>query len=146
MNAASAAGLMDALPWLFIAATWQRSCPSMAYRQHLRQRRMPPVKVELLTVNQPDQMQAAEGIQSMVAEAGFDLRIQAIEFASSLQASQRGDYELYLIGWSGRVGNVSHYSNPAVDKLLEDGRALTDVAKRRPIYARCSRNCAATCR
>jgi peptide/nickel transport system substrate-binding protein len=99
----------------------------MAYRQHLRQRRMPPVKVELLTVNQPDQMQAAEGIQSMVAEAGFDLRIQAIEFASSLQASQRGDYELYLIGWSGRVGNVSHYSNPAVDKLLEDGRALTDV-------------------
>ena len=39
----------------------------------------------------------------MVAEARFDLRIQAIEFASSLQASQRGDYQLYLIGWSGRV-------------------------------------------
>src|SRR5689334_889590 len=84
-----------------------------------------PVKVELLTPNQPDQLQAAEVIQSMVAEAGFDLRIQAIEFASSLQASQRGDYELYLIGWSGRVdvdgntyqflhtgqgNNASHYS------------------------------------
>jgi peptide/nickel transport system substrate-binding protein len=109
-----------------------------------------PVKVELLTVNQPDQMQAAEVIQSMVAEAGFDLHIQAMEFASSLQASDRGDYELYLIGWSGRVdvdgntyqflhtgqgNNASHYSNPAVDKLLEDGRSLTDVAKRRPIYA-----------
>jgi len=109
-----------------------------------------PVKVELLTVNQPDQMQAAEVIQSMVAEAGFDLRIQAMEFASSLQASQRGDYELYLIGWSGRVdvdgntyqflhtgqgNNASHYSNPTVDKLLDDGRALTDVAKRRPLYA-----------
>ena len=109
-----------------------------------------PVKVELLTVNQPDQMQAAEVIQSMVAEAGFDLRIQAMEFASSLQASDRGDYELYLIGWSGRVdvdgntyqflhtgqgNNASHYSNPTVDKLLEDGRSLIDVAKRRPIYA-----------
>jgi peptide/nickel transport system substrate-binding protein len=109
-----------------------------------------PVKVELLTVNQPDQMQVAEVIQSMVAEAGFDLRIQAMEFASSLQASDRGDYELYLIGWSGRVdadgntyqflhsgqgNNASHYSNATVDKLLEDGRSLTDVAKRRPIYA-----------
>jgi peptide/nickel transport system substrate-binding protein len=109
-----------------------------------------PVKVELLTPNQPDQLQAAEVIQSMVAEAGFDLRIQAIEFASSLQASQRGDYELYLIGWSGRVdvdgntyqflhtgqgNNASHYSSPTVDKLLEEGRALTDQAKRRPVYA-----------
>jgi peptide/nickel transport system substrate-binding protein len=109
-----------------------------------------PVKVELLTPNQPDQMQAAEVIQSMVAEAGFDLRIQAIEFASSLQASQRGDYQLYLIGWSGRVdvdgntyqflhtgqaNNASHYSSPTVDKLLEEGRALIDQAKRRPIYA-----------
>ncbi len=109
-----------------------------------------PVKVELLTPNQPDQMQAAEVIQSMVAEAGFDLRIQAIEFASSLQAAQRGDYQLYLIGWSGRVdvdgntyqflhtgqaNNASHYSSPTVDKLLEEGRALIDQAKRRPIYA-----------
>jgi peptide/nickel transport system substrate-binding protein len=109
-----------------------------------------PVKVELLTPNQPDQMQAAEVIQSMVAEAGFDLRIQAIEFASSLQASQRGDYELYLIGWSGRVdvdgntyqflhsgqgNNASHYSSPQVDRLLDEGRTLTDVTKRRPIYA-----------
>ena len=109
-----------------------------------------PVKVELLTPNQPDQMQVAEVIQSMVAEAGFDLRIQAIEFASSLQASVRGDYELYLIGWSGRVdvdgntyaflhtgqgNNASHYSNPTVDKLLDEGRSLTDTAKRQPVYA-----------
>jgi peptide/nickel transport system substrate-binding protein len=109
-----------------------------------------PVKVELLTPNQPDQMQTAEVIQSMVAEAGFDLRIQAMEFASSLQVSQRGDYQLYLIGWSGRVdvdgntyqflhtgqgNNASHYSSPTVDKLLEEGRSLTEEAKRRSKYA-----------
>jgi peptide/nickel transport system substrate-binding protein len=109
-----------------------------------------PVKVELLTPNQPEQMQVAEVIQSMVAEAGFELRIQAIEFASSLQASQRGDYDLYLIGWSGRVdvdgntyqflhsgqgNNASHYSNPTVDRLLDEGRGTTDLAKRRPIYS-----------
>jgi peptide/nickel transport system substrate-binding protein len=108
-----------------------------------------PVKVELLTPNQPDILQTAEVVQSMTAEAGFDVRIQAIEFASSLQAAQRGDYEAYMIGWSGRVdvdgntyqflhtgqgNNASHYSNPAVDKLLDQGRSITDLAKRREIY------------
>ena len=53
-----------------------------------------PVKVELLTPNQPDVLQAAEVVQSMTAEAGFEVHIQAIEFASSLQASVRGDYEV----------------------------------------------------
>jgi len=108
-----------------------------------------PVKVELLTPNQPDQLQVAEVLQSMVAEAGFELRIQAMEFASSLQAQARGEYELYLIGWSGRVdvdgntyqflrtgqgNNLVRYSNPTVDKLLDEGRAMTDVAKRQAVY------------
>ena len=108
-----------------------------------------PVKLELLTPNQPDILQAAEVIQSMTAEAGFEVHIQAMEFASSLQASARGEYEAYMIGWSGRVdvdgntyqflysgqgNNVSHYSNPTVDKLLDQGRGSTDVAKRHPLY------------
>jgi peptide/nickel transport system substrate-binding protein len=108
-----------------------------------------PVKLELLTPNQPDVLQAAEVVQSMAAEAGFEVKIQAMEFASSLQASQRGDYEAYMIGWSGRVdvdgntfqflhtgqgNNVSHYSNPTVDRLLDDGRGIADLAKRRAIY------------
>jgi peptide/nickel transport system substrate-binding protein len=108
-----------------------------------------PVKLELLTPNQPDQLQAAEVLQSMVAEAGFELRIQAMEFASSLQAQARGEYELYLIGWSGRVdvdgntyqflhtgqgNNAVGYSNPTVDKLLDEGRGLTDLPKRQAIY------------
>jgi peptide/nickel transport system substrate-binding protein len=108
-----------------------------------------PVRIELLTPNEPQIMQTAEVVQSMTNEAGFDVHIQAIEFASSLQASQRGEYEAYVIGWSGRVdvdgntyqflhtgqgNNVSHYSNPTVDKLLDEGRAMTDLAKRREVY------------
>jgi peptide/nickel transport system substrate-binding protein len=108
-----------------------------------------PVKVDLLTPNQPDLLQEAEVIQSMATEAGFDVHIQAIEFASSLQASARGDYEGYLIGWSGRVdadgnsyaflhsgqgNNVSRYANATVDKLLDDARYSTDLAKRKAEY------------
>jgi peptide/nickel transport system substrate-binding protein len=110
-----------------------------------------PVKLDLLTFNDPDILQASEVIQSMAAEAGFDVHIQAIEFASSLQASTRGDYQAYMIGWSGRLdidgntyaflhggqaNNVSHYANPTVDKLLDEGRGMTDLAKRREVYAK----------
>jgi peptide/nickel transport system substrate-binding protein len=109
-----------------------------------------PVKLELLAFNSPDILQASEVIQSMAAEAGFDVHIQSMEFASSLQASDRGDYQAYMIGWSGRVdidgntysflhsgqgNNVSHYTNPTVDKLLDEGRGMTDVGKRKAVYA-----------
>ena len=108
-----------------------------------------PVKLELLTFNDPDILQASEVIQSMASEAGFDVHIQAMEFASSLQASQRGDYQAYMIGWSGRVdidgntyqflhsgqgNNASHYANVTVDKLLDEGRGTVDLAKRKGFY------------
>ena len=110
----------------------------------------PPLRVEMTVPNNPDLRQAAEVMQSMLREAGFDLRLNAMEFASSLQAAQRGDFETYLVAWSGRVdpdGNIytfsatsgpnndGRYSNPEVDRLLNAARAETDAAKRRDLYA-----------
>jgi len=110
-----------------------------------------PVQVELTVPNNPDLRQVGEVIQAMVAEAGFDLRLKAMEFASSLQAAVRGDFELYLVGWSGRVdpdGNIyaflvtgggqndGRYSNPEVDRLLNEARAELDVEKRKDLYER----------
>ena len=109
-----------------------------------------PVKLELLAFNNPEVLQSAEVIQSMVAEAGFDVHIRSMEFASSLAASQGGDMQAYLIGWSGRVdidgntyaflhtgaaNNDGRYSNASVDKLLDDARGLTDLAQRKALYA-----------
>jgi peptide/nickel transport system substrate-binding protein len=108
-----------------------------------------PVKLELLAFNNPEILQAAEVIQSMANEAGFDVQIKAMEFASSLAAAHQGQYQAYLIGWSGRVdidgntysflhsgqaNNDSHYANPTVDKLLDEARGMTDVAKRKALY------------
>jgi peptide/nickel transport system substrate-binding protein len=108
-----------------------------------------PVKLELLAFNNPDVLQTAEVIQSMASEAGFDVQIRAMEFASSLAAAHQGQYQAYLIGWSGRVdidGNIypflrsdqanndSHYANPTVDKLLDAARGTTDIAKRKLLY------------
>ena len=109
-----------------------------------------PVKLELMASNNPDVLQTAEVIQSMASEAGFEVHIKSMEFASSLAASARGEMQAYLIGWSGRVdidgntyaflhtgsnGNDSHYSNATVDKLLDEARGMTEVAKRKEVYA-----------
>ena len=107
-----------------------------------------PLQVEMTVPNNPDLRQVAEVIQAMVAEAGFELKINAMEFASSLQAANRGEFETYLLGWSGRTdpdGNIwtfSHtgapqndgrYSNPAVDALLNQQRQVNGVAERRAL-------------
>jgi peptide/nickel transport system substrate-binding protein len=109
----------------------------------------PPITLELLTPNQPDSLQAAEVIQSMAAEAGFDIRVVAMEVTAAGQVEQRGDYQAYLNGWSGRVdadgntfqflhtgqgNNFTGYSDPTVDRLLEQGRAMTDIGERRVVY------------
>jgi peptide/nickel transport system substrate-binding protein len=109
-----------------------------------------PVKLELMAFTNPEVLQTAEVIQSMAAEAGFEVHIKSMEFASSLAASARGEMQAYLIGWSGRVdidgntysflhtggpSNDGHYSNAVVDKLLDDARGMTDAAKRQALYA-----------
>ncbi|MFH5924015.1 ABC transporter substrate-binding protein [Roseomonas xinghualingensis] len=113
-----------------------------------------PVQVELMVANSPELRQVAEVMQSMAAEAGFDLRIAATEFASSLQAAARGDFQAYLNQWSGRPdpdGNVwtflhsrgaqndGKYSNPEVDALLDQTRTESDPAKRAALYAQAFR-------
>jgi peptide/nickel transport system substrate-binding protein len=110
-----------------------------------------PVPVVLTITNETDIQQASEVIQSMAREAGFDVKIRSMEFASSLQAAYAGDFEAYLIGWSGRADpdgnmwqmlhgsgtfNYGHYQNPDVDKALDDARTVSAVDQRRALYAK----------
>ncbi|MDE2005963.1 MAG: ABC transporter substrate-binding protein [Rhodospirillales bacterium] len=111
----------------------------------------PPIAVTLLTPNSPDLLQAAQVIQAMVQPAGFDLKIRAMEFASSLGAARSGDFQAFFIGWSGRADpdgntysflhsgfgfNYGHYANPQVDALLDQARQASTVAARRALYAK----------
>ena len=108
-----------------------------------------PIQIEMNVPNTPDRAQEAEVIQSMVKEAGFDVKLNLIEFAASLQAATRGAFQTYLIGWSGRAdpdGNMfaflttgagqndGHYSNPVVDAALTDARRSVDLTARRDHY------------
>lgn len=110
-----------------------------------------PVPVTLTITNGSDIQQAGEVIQAMEKEAGFDVKLKAMEFASSLQAAYAGDFQAYMIGWSGRADpdgnmwqmlhtggtfNYGHYTNTGVDAALDGARTVADVADRRAFYAK----------
>src|ERR1700686_4694480 len=100
-----------------------------------------PVSVDFMVPKGAENEAVAQVIQSMAAEAGFDLKIRLIEFATSLKQAQAGEYQMFLLGWSGRIDpdgnsygflhtkapqNESFYSNPEADRALEHARLITD--------------------
>ena len=105
--------------------------------------------VALTATNNPVVLQTAQIIQAMAKESGFDIRIKAMEFASALQLAAKGDFETFLLGWTGSVdpdGNIynlvtcnspfndGHYCNPEVDRELEAARTLDTRADRLAHY------------
>ncbi len=107
------------------------------------------IPVTLVVGNAPISLQTAELIQSMAGEAGFDVKIQALEANAAVAETRAGNFNAYIGIWSGRAdpdGNVAvwlqsdgflnwgKYNNPALDALLAQGRAVTDPAARQPIY------------
>ena len=93
--------------------------------------------------------QVAQVVQSMVKESGFDMKIQQVEFATSLQSAQKGDFDAFLIGWSGRVdpdGNLTafiacdggqndgKFCSPQVEAALKDTRSTSDFEARALAY------------
>lgn len=99
--------------------------------------------------NQPVEMQAAQVIQSMANEAGFDVKLVAVEANALVAAAKAGDYHAALALWSGRVdpdGNVSiwlasdgflnwgKYNSPKFDDILRRARAVTDIPTRQALY------------
>ena len=109
-----------------------------------------PVPVTLSLSNEADIQQVGEIVQAMANEAGFDVKLKVMEFASSLQAGYAGDFQAYMIGWSGRADpdgnlwqllhkggtfNYGHWGNAEADGLLDRARVESDTAARRAIYA-----------
>ena len=109
----------------------------------------PPVAVDFMVSKESESEAAAQVLQAMAAEAGFDLKIRITEFATSLKQAEAGEYQAFMLEWSGRSDpdgnafnhlhsgaalNYSAWSNAAADKALEDARLVSDMAKRKAIY------------
>jgi peptide/nickel transport system substrate-binding protein len=118
-------------------------------RALLKEAGVPNPSVALMTPTTSDGQRIAQVAQAMAKEAGFDVKIQSTEFATSLNLADKGQYEAYVLQWSGRADpdgnlqnhlgcgaplNYSGYCNKDVDKAMADARAERDPAKRLVSY------------
>ena len=108
------------------------------------------IAIEIQTANNPVQQQVMQVVQAMAAEAGIDISIKAVEFASMLQEQAAGNFQATQVGWSGRTdpdGNIhsfvtcagglndGKYCNAEVDRLLNEARTAADAEARKASYA-----------
>jgi peptide/nickel transport system substrate-binding protein len=103
----------------------------------------------LVTPTTSDAQKIAQIVQAMVKDAGFDVKIQSTEFATSVDMADKGQFEAYVLAWSGRAdpdGNLysfdfckapldyAGYCKPDVDELLNRSRSALDPSERKKIY------------
>ena len=110
---------------------------------------VPNPSFTLVTPTTSDAQKIAQVVQAMVKDAGFDVKIQSTEFATSLDMADKGQFEAYVLAWSGRAdpdGNIfsfdackqplnyAGYCKPDVDEILARSRTTRDPAERRKAY------------
>jgi len=99
----------------------------------------------------PAWQQAAELMKDQLKAIGVDLTIQLVELPAWGAAVRAGEHQ---VGYNGAPGNgldpdswvypwfsskgasnsFTHYSNPDVDRLLDQARTMLDPAARKPLY------------
>jgi len=110
---------------------------------------VPNPSFTLMTPTTSDAQRIAQVVQAMAKEAGFDVRIQSTEFATSLGLADKGQMEAYVLAWSGRAdpdgnlqqfytcnapNNYSGFCTKEMDELIRESRTELDLRKRVQIY------------
>jgi peptide/nickel transport system substrate-binding protein len=98
----------------------------------------------------PTLFTTAQVIQANLKRVGISLKVESVDYAPWLQRWQRKDFELTLNTTTGfadpdaafyrafhsKAQNWNSISNPELDRLLDEGRAVFEIEKRKPIYDR----------
>jgi len=93
-------------------------------------------------------------LQDQLKEIGINMSIETVEWGAFLDGTQRGDHEMFILGWStvtgdadyglfpllhssthGGAGNRSFYTNAKMDELLDKARNTVDQNERKTLYA-----------
>ncbi|MCZ7644577.1 MAG: ABC transporter substrate-binding protein [Planctomycetota bacterium] len=112
----------------------------------------------LLYRNDPDIRKVVVALQADLAAVGIKVDLQALDWAAFLDRLDGNPPDLFYLGWVadyndpdnflywlfntkqwGDPGNHSRYSNPEVDRLLDEAHASMDEAKRVELYREAER-------
>lgn len=119
-------------------------------KQLLKEAGVPNPVFTLMTPTTSDSQRVAQVVQAMAKEAGFDVKIQSTEFATSLNLADKGQFDAYVLNWSGRAdpdGNLFNFygckqplnysgeCRPQWDDLLNRSRNTLDTAGRIKVFA-----------
>ncbi|WP_430790356.1 ABC transporter substrate-binding protein [Virgibacillus flavescens] len=106
-------------------------------------------KVTLLVANRDNYMKMAEIVQAQLTEIGLEVEIETMEWATFLETSSKGNYEMTFLGWSNSTAdgsellypnlhsdnigssNRSMYNNAEFDKLVDESRTTVDQEVRK---------------
>ncbi len=118
-------------------------------KQLLKEAGVPNPSFTLMTPTTSDAQRIAQIVQAMAKEAGFDIKIQSTEFATSLNLADKGQFEAYVLAWSGRADpdgnlhtmlackgptNYAGYCKDDVEKLITESRTSLDATRRAAAY------------
>jgi peptide/nickel transport system substrate-binding protein len=88
-------------------------------------------------------------IADQLSDVGIDVEIRELDFSTWLDEQGKGNFDMFMLSWLGNIDpdefyyaqhhskgqfNFHGYSNPEVDKLLDDASTETDAATRKQMY------------
>jgi peptide/nickel transport system substrate-binding protein len=100
----------------------------------------------------PEGMKVAEVIQESFSKIGVKAKIQTVDWATYLDKAGKGEFDAFMLGWTGDNGdpdnflytlldkdsigsnNYSHYSSDELHEVLIAAQTETDQAKRNELY------------
>jgi peptide/nickel transport system substrate-binding protein len=108
-----------------------------------------PIHVSLMIGTDQVAARLGQVIQSMAKDAGFQVDLAPTEFVTALRRQDQGNYQMFAVGWSGRVdpdGNIYQFvhstgslnnlgwSSPRMDLLLDNARKAATPKARKTLY------------
>ncbi|MDR1978760.1 MAG: ABC transporter substrate-binding protein [Synergistaceae bacterium] len=115
-------------------------------------------KTELWCRDDKSYIDTATIIQAQLKKIGIDVSIQVMEWGAFLEKLKQREQKLYLQAWNSVIADPDYslfgvfhssqkltglnrgvYGNPEVDKLLDEGKLVTDGPEREAIYLKLQR-------
>ncbi|HVO94962.1 MAG TPA: ABC transporter substrate-binding protein, partial [Terriglobales bacterium] len=115
---------------------------------------LPRFRLSFKTTNIDLRRRIAEALKEQLQAVGIELEIRTYEWGTFFGDIKKGNFHLYSLAWVGVMDpdifyqifhsqsvppagdNRGRYSNPELDRLLEEGRRTTNTTERRRIYRR----------